>query len=72
MPDTAPVFFCSALLCLTGVVPNSGIPDSEVIVHLTSNISKENGFRYKAIGRPLAKLQLTKKFFILSCTGKMQ
>ena len=48
-------FYCSALLWLTDLVPNSGIPDSEVILYLTSQISKKKDYRYKAIGKPLAE-----------------
>ena len=40
-------------------------------LYLTSLISLKNDFRYKVVGRPLAKVQLTKKSFILSCTGKV-
>ena len=46
------LLFC--LLWLTGLVPNSGIPNSEVTLYLTTHISK-NDYRCKAIGRPLAE-----------------
>ena len=35
-------------------VLDSGVLDSEVIPYLTSQISKKNDHRYKAVGKPLA------------------
>ena len=43
--------------------PHSGLFDCEVMLNLTSLISNKIEFIYKAVGRPLAKLQLTKIIF---------
>ena len=63
MSDTPRSFIVSLYCWLTGLFPHSGLLDSEVMMNLTSLISKKIEFIYKAVGRPLTKLQLTKITF---------
>ena len=61
----------ASLRVMSVLVPSFRCQIQRGRLYLTSLISLKNDFRYKAVGRPQAKVQLTKKSFILSCTGKV-
>ena len=63
MSDTPGSSIVSLYSWLTGFFILTGLLDSEVMLNLTSLISKKIEFSYKTVGRPTANLQLTKIIF---------